>query len=197
MGVRQKTALLIIAVLICCGCNNPANHKSSDPSPGEEESHIHQPVSVTDSLKFISKTIKVTGEVKNELLLTVDSLKKMDVVTLDEFNVVCQSGATVKTDKTTKGVLLRNLLEKAGIKHTGHKVRNFIIIARATDDYKAIFSWSEIFNNPTGENAYVLFEENGKPIKMQGETILICANDIKTGPRHVIWLKSIEVKRIE
>lgn len=195
MRVCQKTAWLIFAVLICCGCGSSTDKKPSVPSP-EEGSHIHKPVSATDSLNFVSRSIKVSGDVENELLLTVDSLKKMNVITLDEFNVVCQSGATRKTDKTSKGVLLRDILEKAGIKQTNHKDRDFIFIARAADDYKAIFSWAEIFNNSTGENTYVLFEENEQPIIMQGETILICANDIKTGPRHVIWLKSIDVKRI-
>ena len=30
-----------------------------------------------------------------------------------------------------------------------------------------------------------------------GEMILICKNDIKTGPRHVYWLKSIEVYKVK
>lgn len=101
-----------------------------------------------------------------------------------------------KNDKNAKGVLLKDILEKAKIKQNGHKDRNFYIVARASDDYKATFSWAELFNNPTGENVYVLFEENGKPIK-NGEMILICKNDIKTGARHVYWLKSIEVNKVK
>ena len=68
--------------------------------------------------------------------------------------------------------LLKDILEKAKIKQNGHKDRNFYIVARASDDYKATFSWAELFNNPTGENAYILFEESGKPIK-NGEMILL------------------------
>ena len=110
--------------------------------------------------------------------------------------MVCQSGEVKKDDKICKGVLLKDILEKAKIKQNGHKDRNFYIVARASDDYKATFSWAEIFNNPTGENTFVLFEENRKPIK-NGEMILICKNDIKTGPRHVYWLKSIEVYKVK
>ncbi|MBW7936520.1 MAG: hypothetical protein H3C71_05110, partial [Flavobacteriales bacterium] len=113
------------------------------------------------------------------------------------FVVVCQSGANMKEDKICKGVLLRDILEKAKIKQTNHKDRNFYIVARATDNYKATFSWAEIFNNPTGDNIYILFEENGQPIQKQGDMILICKNDIKTGPRHVYWLSSIEVNRVD
>lgn len=103
----------------------------------------------------------------------------------------------MKVNKTCKGILLKDILEKAKIKQSNHKDRNFYIVARATDNYKATFSWAEIFNNPTGENVFVLFEENGMPIKVKGEMILICKNDIKTGPRHVFWLKSIEINRVD
>lgn len=155
------------------------------------------PISAEDSAKYLSKQVEIKGEVEFPLTLTVDSLKKMNVVTIENFKVVCQSGADMKEDKTCKGVLLKEILEKAKIKQSNHKDRNFYIVARATDGYKATFSWAEIFNNPTGENVYILFEENGMPIKEQGDMILICKNDIKTGPRHVYWLKSIEVNRVD
>ncbi len=154
-------------------------------------------VSSEDSSKFISNKIEVIGEIETPLSLTVDSLKKMNVATIENFNVVCQSGANMKVNKTCKGILLKDILEKAKIKQSNHKDRNFYIVARATDNYKATFSWAEIFNNPTGENVFVLFEENGMPIKVKGEMILICKNDIKTGPRHVFWLKSIEINRVD
>jgi hypothetical protein len=127
----------------------------------------------------------------------------MKSYTLDTFNVVCMFEGTdstiagKKSAHTRTGVLLKDILEKAKIKQLNHKDRNFYIVARATDDYKATFAWAELFNNPTGNNTYVLFEENGKPIKNRGDMVLICANDIKTGPRHVIWLKSIEITRVK
>ncbi|NUM30998.1 MAG: molybdopterin-dependent oxidoreductase [Bacteroidetes bacterium] len=155
------------------------------------------PINKEDSAKYISKKIEIIGEVEKSLILTVDSLIKMNVTTIENFKVVCQSGANMKENKSCKGVLLKDILNKAKIKQHTHKDRNFYIVARATDNYKATFSWAEIFNNPTGENVYVIFEENGNPIKAQGDMILICTNDIKTGPRHVYWLKSIEVNRVD
>lgn len=44
---------------------------------------------------------------------------------------------------------------------------------------------------------YVLFEQKGKPLKEKGEMILVSMTDTKTGPRHVKWLKSIEVTRVK
>ncbi|MCO5260630.1 MAG: molybdopterin-dependent oxidoreductase [Crocinitomicaceae bacterium] len=171
--------------------------ESKEHSHSNKEVACGIPLSREDSLKYISKTVEVNGDVKNQLLLTVDSLKLMKIHTIENFTVVCQSGANMKEDKTCKGVLLRDILEKAEIIQNNHKDRNFYIVARASDDYKATFSWAEIFNNPTGDEVFVLFEENGEPIQRQGEMILICRNDIKTGPRHVYWLKSIEINRVE
>jgi len=178
-------------------CNSSKKEDSiSKEKITKTDTDKHPILSPADSLKLANHEIDVKGEVEFPLQLSVDSLKKMKVVTLNDFKVVCQSGEVKKDDKICKGVLLKDILEKAKIKQNGHKDRNFYIVARASDDYKATFSWAEIFNNPTGENTFVLFEENGKPIK-NGEMILICKNDIKTGPRHVYWLKSIEVYKVK
>jgi DMSO/TMAO reductase YedYZ molybdopterin-dependent catalytic subunit len=194
----QNYILVLFVALTCSMCNNS---KKENTIPAEKLSTAkkeseHKVLSPADSLKLVNHQIEVQGEVEFPLKLTVDSLRKMKVVTLNDFKVVCQSGATKKVNTTCKGVLLKDILEKAKIKQSGHKDRNFYIIARASDDYKATFSWAEIFNNPTGQYTYVLFEENGKPIK-NGEMILICTNDIKTGPRHVYWLKSVEIHKVK
>lgn len=198
----MKTKNFILVLLIAFSsimCNSPKKEKGdtkSEEKVSKRDNDKHPVLTPADSLKLVNHQIEVKGDVEFPLQLSVDSLKKMKVVTIDNFKVVCQSGEIKKADKVCKGVLLKDILEKAKIRQKGHKDRNFYIVARASDDYKATFSWAEIFNNPTGENTYVLFEENGKPVK-SGEMILICKNDIKTGPRHVYWLKSIEVYKVK
>lgn len=195
----QNYILVLLIALSCAMCNSPKKDNKEAVSTekiSKTDNDKHVVLTPADSLKMVNHSIEVKGDVENQLQLTVDSLKKMKVVTIDDFKVVCQSGEVKKDNKVCKGVLLRDILEKAKIKQNGHKDRNFYIVARASDDYKATFSWAEIFNNPTGENTYILFEENGKPVK-NGEMIAICKNDIKTGPRHVYWLKSIEVYKVK
>src|SRR5690554_1344622 len=196
----KKTIIAMATVLLFLQCTNsnsseeirvPNNNEVVTAEQGKSESCMSH-----DGAGHISKQVKISGDIEFPLDLTVDSLKAMDVVTIEDFKIVCQTGADMKNFSTCKGVLLKDILEKAKIKQSSHKDRNFYIVARASDDYKATFSWAEIFNNPTGENVYVLFEENGEPIKTQGDMVLICKNDIKTRPRHVYWLESIEVKRV-
>lgn len=194
------TIVMIAITMLQCKkfeATNTANDnsaKTSQKHSEEKENHKHDE---NDDLKYVSKEIKVTGDVLTPLTLTVDSLKKMKVVELKDFKIVCQKGLTKDSVESTKGVLLTDILEKAKIAQQEHKDRNFYIVARASDDYKATFSWAELFNNPTGEKVFVLFEQNGKPLKEKGEMILVSMTDAKTGPRHVKWLKSIEVTRVK
>lgn len=194
------TIVMIAITMLQCEkseATNTANNnsaKTSQKHSEEKENHKHDE---NDDLKYVSKEIKVTGDVLTPLTLTVDSLKKMKVVELKDFKIVCQKGLTKDSVESTKGVLLTDILEKAKIAKQEHKDRNFYIVARASDDYKATFSWAELFNNPTGEKVFVLFEQNGKLLKEKGEMILVSMTDAKTGPRHVKWLKSIEVTRVK
>lgn len=197
--MKLQTYIIIFFIsLTSIMCNSSKKEDIITPkksSEAEKETYA-SPTTAVDSLKLVNHQIEIKGEVETPLFLSVDSLQKMKVVTITNFKVVCQSGEVKKDDKICKGVLLKHILQKSKIKQNEHKDRNFYIVARASDNYKAIFSWAEIFNNPTGENTYVIFEENGKPVK-NGEMILICKNDIKTGPRHVYWLKTIEVHKVK
>lgn len=203
--VHTITILGFIIILNACRDSSDLNDvmttgndtTSIEDTNNKESQSCIMPISAEDSAKYVSESIEVVGEVECPLLLTVDSLKKMNVVTIDNFKVVCQTGTEMKNAESCKGVLLKDILTKAKIVQKNHKDRNFYIVARATDDYKATFSWAEIYNSNTGDNVYVIFEENGQPITVQGEMILICTTDIKTGPRHVYWLKSIEVYRVD
>lgn len=180
-----------------CSNNNQQEVSNQKESSSKMEKENKHSFTAEDGVKFYSKTLAISGDVEFPLSLTVDSLKKMNVVALDSLNIVCQSGAIVNQSVSSRGVLLKDILNKAGIKQLNHADRNFYIVARASDGYKATFSWAELFNNPTGENTYIIFEENNQPITKKGAMVLNCNNDIKTGPRHVNWLKSIEVHRVD
>ncbi|KAA2223841.1 molybdopterin-dependent oxidoreductase [Chryseobacterium sediminis] len=189
--------VMITFIMIQCTKSETAQAKKqaeTSQAISEKENHKHDD---KDDLKYVSSEVHVKGDVVNPLTLTVDSLKKMNVKELRDFKIVCQSGLTKDSIESTKGVLLTDILNKAKIAQKDHKDRNFYIVARAADDYKATFSWAELFNNPTGEKVYVVFEQNGEPLKKKGEMIVVSLSDIKTGPRHVKWLKSIEVTRVK
>jgi hypothetical protein len=49
--------------------------------------------------------------------------------------------------------------------------------------------------NQTGETTFLAFEAEGKPLIDDGKIALFTTGDIATGPRHVRWVKTIEVKK--
>lgn len=97
-----------------------------------------------------------------------------------------------------RGVRLRAVLERAQIKMADHNtVKKLAIIASAADGYKVVFSWNELFNAELGESVLVLFERDGQPLApAEGPLALMSGKDIRTGPRHVKWLQSVEVRQI-
>ncbi len=199
--MKTKISILFFSTFfLIIGCKEKSENKDLEKN-NKSHNHVSSEnegscVNIADKSKYVSHQISVTGEIENKLTLDVSELKKWNQNKLENAEIICQVGKKNKESKSFKGVLLKDVLEKAKIIQKNHKDRNFYIVARATDDYKATFSCAEIFNNETGNHVYIMYEENGKPIMDDGEMILISNNDIKTGPRHVKWLKSIEIYRV-
>ena len=143
-----------------------------------------------------SSSLSVTGAVENVLTLRVDELRKYSTTQILT-RPALHNAADGKFSEV-KGVKLRDILEQAKIVKRDHNtVKKLAIIATATDGYKAVFSWNELFNSEAGDSVLVLFERDGNPLSAEeGPLALISAKDQNNGPRHVKWLQSIEVRQI-
>lgn len=68
------------------------------------------------------------------------------------------------------------------------------IAARASDGYVVLFSWGELFNARLGDNVLVVTAVDGKVLPAsEAPYALRSLSDIKSGPRHVKWLRELEV----
>lgn len=148
--------------------------------------------------KFVSHHLEITGLVKHPLNLEVKDLKKLQQQAVENTPLTCQSGADMGKMEKINGVLLRDVLERADIISKAHNdVKKIIVVATATDGYKVVFSWSELFNSPVGQGVIIFFERDGKPLdEEEGQIALISTQDIRTGPRHVKWLSKIQVIKV-
>ena len=153
---------------------------------------------VVDPSTFVTTHISVTGAVEHSLNLSVDDLRKFPPQQIGEVPLVCQSGANMGKLENFKGVLLRDILDKAKVKAPAHNdVKKMAVIASASDGYKVVFSWTEIFNSPNGEGVIVFFEKDGQPLTDdEGRIAMVSSKDTGTGPRHVKWLQGVEVRKI-
>ncbi|HEU4845409.1 MAG TPA: molybdopterin-dependent oxidoreductase [Burkholderiaceae bacterium] len=147
---------------------------------------------------LVTTSIAVTGAVEHPLQLTVADLRRLPAEQLGDVPLICQSGADMGKLEHVRGVRLRDLLDQAGIVAPGHDdLRKTIVVAKASDGYLAIYSWNELYNTPLGNGVLVYFEKEGKPLDDdEGRIAMVSSGDVRTGPRHVKWLKSLEVRRI-
>lgn len=143
--------------------------------------------------------VRVSGAVKTPQAFDVAALKKLTARNSGPMDVVCASGATVGKVNNFRGARLTDVLDAAGLKLDGHKDgRRMVVVARATDGYVVTFSWNELYNTSIGKDVLVAWEKDGKPLDVrEGQLLLISGQDIKTGPRHVRNLNSLEVVRMK
>lgn len=140
--------------------------------------------------------VAIVGAVQQALSLGVDDLRQFAADQIVELRLPGREAGAPPS--VLKGVRLRAMLERAKVVTADHNtVKKLAIIATATDGYKVVFSWSELFNTELGDSVLVLFERDGKPLAAaEGPLALISGKDLRTGPRHVKWLQSIEVRQI-
>ena len=150
--------------------------------------------------QFVTDKITVSGAVEHTLVLSVEDLRKFPEQDIHEVSLRHEAGGGAEAGKVEKlkGVLLRTIVQKAAVVSKDHNdVKKLAIIAAASDGYKVVFSWSEIFNSPLGDGIIVFFEKDGAPLAdNEGQLALISTGDTRTGPRHVKWLQSITVSKI-
>ncbi|MRW91780.1 molybdopterin-dependent oxidoreductase [Duganella sp. FT80W] len=140
--------------------------------------------------------VAIGGAVQQAISLSVDDLRQFAPDQIVELRLPGKQ--TDAPASVLKGVRLRAVLERAKVLTPDHNtVKKLAIIASASDGYKVVFSWSELFNSALGDEVLVLFERDGQPLTAaEGPLALISGKDIRTGPRHVKWLQAIEVRQI-
>lgn len=105
-------------------------------------------------------------------------------------------GASAERSTVHAGVLLRDLLVHAGLAATDRGARTAVIEAVATDGYRAVFSWGELFNAPAGEHVIVIRAQDGRALDTAaGPLALRSLDDLRPGPRHVRNLCALAVRR--
>ncbi len=141
----------------------------------------------------------VQGLVKNQLSVTFTELGSYRTYSIDSVPITNHLMQKKYTLKNLKGVLLKDILTKAEIEASGPKeISEFYIICVASDNYRVVFSWNEVFNSKNGEKVYILTEVDGKPASVTNDRIgLISTGDLATGRRYVKGLQKIVIERVQ
>lgn len=145
-----------------------------------------------------SDTIYVKGMVDSPYYITRGNMAGLPVQLQKEYKVTDHEGKVHSSMKNVKGILLKDIVKKAAVHMPQKKSRGeYYVLVTATDGYKTIYAWNELMFSPTGNNTYLLFEKDGKPFVDDGPFVAVCTSGDATGPRHVKWVKEIEVRRAD
>jgi DMSO/TMAO reductase YedYZ molybdopterin-dependent catalytic subunit len=146
---------------------------------------------------YFSDTVFVRGSIGKPMVLTVGNLHGLKLHHPGKHNVTCESGEVKKKIDGFEGVLLKDIVEAAGVTMASKKEQGkYIVVVTATDGYTATFAYDEIMYGPAGDAAYLLVSEGGKPIDRDGPFVVLCTSDKASGPRHVKWVRDIEIRKI-
>ena len=167
----------VIAFLLTISCFvAAAQHKAVDPT----------------------EEFAIKGAVKHELHLSIKDLLQFRQDTL--LNVVFRDkgGKAKGTGRDMKGVLLRTVLDSAHVEAKDHKVLNELcIVLSASDGYKNVYSWNELFNTSIGDSVYIITEIAHKPVQdMEDRILVVSLGDKTSGRRHLKALEGIVIKSV-
>ena len=141
----------------------------------------------------------ISGLVKNKLTLTTTDLLKMPQQTIGDITIKNHRGEEKGTATGMKGILLKTLLDSAAISIEKPKDYSSIyIVLTASDGYKNVYSWNELFNNELGKHVFIITEKDGKTLRdMDSRIIVISTGDVNSGRRYLKTLQSVEVKKAD
>ncbi|MEJ2109902.1 MAG: molybdopterin-dependent oxidoreductase [Acidobacteriota bacterium] len=138
----------------------------------------------------------IVGEVENELILSLADLQAMPPFFIGNVPVIPERVRDMKDEEKVsqtnfRGVLLRDLLYQAGMKHERKWEPG--VFFRVTDggDREVVFSFGEIFYSSIGRSVLIAYDRNDKTCP----PTLVAATDIHDG-RMIEGVLEIEVARV-
>jgi len=145
-----------------------------------------------------STGIIITVLEKQQASMNLDQIKQLPVHRVDSLRIYNHTGAYRSTLKNIQGGLLKDLLKDISFGAESPKVLSeYYLVCEATDGYKVVFSWNELFNTPIGNRALLITNiEQASNGKEKDLFALLSTADVATGRRYVKGLRYIHIRRI-
>lgn len=134
-----------------------------------------------------------------ETTVTLADLSKYKQAKLGDVKILNHRGQQKGIIKDITGVLLKDVVDSSYMNVNKPKdYSEYYILLIASDGYKNVYSWNELYNTDIGNHIYIITGKEGKPAGQMEERILVMSlSDINTGRRHLKNLSRIEIKRAD
>ena len=155
----------------------------------------HAQEKVAPSDKFV-----IEGKVKNSFSFSLDQASQYKAAaTVDSIVIYNHLMQRRHAIKNIKGILLKDVIDKAVIDISSPKLLSEIYITcMASDNYKVVFSWNELYNTEVGNHVMIITEADGKLAKDGPDRIAIISTaDQATGRRYVKALSKIIIEQVK
>jgi hypothetical protein len=141
----------------------------------------------------------IEGKVKNSFSFSLDQAGQYKATSIDSIIIYNHLMQRKKVIKNIKGILLKDVIEKAVIDISQPKLLSeMYITCIASDNYKVVFSWNELFNTDIGNHVLVVTGSDGKQAKDNEDRIAILSgSDQATGRRYVKGLVKIIIEQVK
>jgi DMSO/TMAO reductase YedYZ molybdopterin-dependent catalytic subunit len=138
----------------------------------------------------------VTGDVKQGVTLDVAALRAFPAGTQITMRSALDPASQGRPFMVVRAVRLTSVLQLVGLAARDRTdSRKAVVMAVARDGYRVVFSWPELANTPTGDQAVVAYERDDGPLGApDGPLWLQVPGDTPTGARDVKQLQRIEVR---
>jgi len=124
-----------------------------------------------------SDSIRIFGEIEKFVMFHFNFIDSFKAETVADQILYNHKGEVKDTIKSLKGIKLKDLLKSVKFKYDKPKQLNeFYFVLRATDGYKVVLSWNEIYNNEAGNHYFIITQMNGKPMNQMPQRILFLAD---------------------
>ncbi|MDM8174118.1 molybdopterin-binding protein [Olivibacter sp. 47] len=145
------------------------------------------------------KNLDIITPDNKKTTLTFEETATFEVHSLDSLRIYNHAGVYRSTLKAVKGILLKDILKDITFGEESPKVLSeYYIVCIATDGYKVVLSWNELFNTPIGDSVLVVTNikaaTNGE---QENELALLSPKDKATGRRYVKQLQTIKILRVK
>ena len=140
--------------------------------------------------------VVVTGDVKQSVTLDVSALRAFPAGTQITMRSALDPASQGRPFTVVRAVRLTSVLQLVGLAaREPTDSRKTVVMAIARDGYRVVFSWPELANTSTGDQAVVAYERDDGPLSApNGPLWLQVPGDTPTGARDVKQLQRIEVR---
>jgi hypothetical protein len=147
----------------------------------------------------VTEQFVIEGLVKQPMTVQMNELRLYKEYTIDSIVITNHLLEKRSTLHDVKGVLLKDILSKVTLREDNPKLLSeFYFTCEASDGYKVVFSWNELFNSTVGNAVYIITSHDGKDMATLANRIaLISPEDFATGRRYVKRLFKIMVNRAQ